>query len=73
MGLRRMTQPADGSGSECVAPGLPATSVPTMSKALLRERHLQNYGLFKRAYQKATRTIDKDLAEMYPSEQTFRR
>ena len=31
----------------------PPSSVPTMLKALLRERHLQNYDMFKRAYQKA--------------------
>ncbi len=49
------------------------SSMPTILKALLRERHLQNYGMFKRAYQKAARGLDKDLAETYPSVQTFRR
>lgn len=49
------------------------SSAPTMLKALLRERHLQNYGMFKRAYQKAAKGLDKDLVETYPSVQTFRR
>ncbi|MGH4014237.1 MAG: hypothetical protein ACRDSL_09975 [Pseudonocardiaceae bacterium] len=46
---------------------------PTMLKALLRDHHLQNYGMFKRAYQKAARGLDKDLVETYPSVSTFRR
>lgn len=46
---------------------------PTMLKALLQAEHLQNYGMFKRAYQKAARNIDKSLAEHFPSEPTFRR
>ncbi len=50
-----------------------ASSDPTMLKALLRERHWQNYGMFKRAYQKAARGLDKDLVETYPSVSTFRR
>ncbi|MGH3569384.1 MAG: hypothetical protein ACRDRH_25855 [Pseudonocardia sp.] len=42
-----------------------------MLKALLRERHLQNYAMFKRAYQKAARGLDKDLVEAYPSRATM--
>ncbi|MGH8351008.1 MAG: hypothetical protein ACRES5_31245, partial [Pseudomonas sp.] len=59
----------DGQG----ASERPPSSAPTTLKALLRERHLQNYGMFKRAYQKAARGLDKDLVETYPSVQTFRR
>ncbi|MGH3887464.1 MAG: hypothetical protein ACRDSZ_13005 [Pseudonocardiaceae bacterium] len=44
-----------------------------MLKALLRDHHLQNYGMFKRAYQKAARSLDKDLVGTYPSVSTFRR
>jgi hypothetical protein len=46
---------------------------PTMLKALLREQHLQNYGMFKRAYQKTARRLDKSFVDTYPSEPTFRR
>lgn len=48
-------------------------AAPTNLKALLREKHLQNYGVFKRAYQKAARSLDDSLANTYPSEPTFRR
>ncbi|HEU0086295.1 MAG TPA: hypothetical protein VFQ77_01355 [Pseudonocardiaceae bacterium] len=44
-----------------------------MLKALLRERHLQSYGRFKRAYQKAAKAVDKDLVETYPSRATLYR
>ncbi|MGH3564515.1 MAG: hypothetical protein ACRDRH_00490 [Pseudonocardia sp.] len=44
-----------------------------MLKALLRARHLQNYGMFKRAYQKAARGLDKELVETYPSKATLYR
>ncbi|MGH3797822.1 MAG: hypothetical protein ACRDSP_23365 [Pseudonocardiaceae bacterium] len=44
-----------------------------MLKALLRERHWQNYGLFKRAYQKAAKGLDKDLVDTYPSRATLHR
>lgn len=46
---------------------------PTMLKALLRERHLQNYGMFKRTYQRTARTLDENLVGTFPSEPTFRR
>lgn len=49
------------------------SSAPTMLKVLLRERHLQSYSMFKRAYQKAARGLDKDLVEMYPTARTLRR
>ncbi|MGQ0775684.1 MAG: hypothetical protein ACT4NY_14905 [Pseudonocardiales bacterium] len=42
-----------------------------MLNALLRERHWQNYGMFKLAYQKAARSLDKDLVETYPSRATL--
>ncbi|MGH3939341.1 MAG: hypothetical protein ACRDTG_12035 [Pseudonocardiaceae bacterium] len=42
-----------------------------MLKALLRARHWQNYGLFKRAYQKAAKDLDKELVETYPSRATL--
>lgn len=45
----------------------------TMLKALLREKHLQNYGMFRRSYEKAAAELDKELVKTYPSEQTFRR
>jgi len=48
-----------------------ASSGPTMLKALLRERHWQNYGMFKRAYQKAARGLHKDLVETHPSRATL--
>ncbi len=68
-----MIQPRCEGDDEQSASQRPSSSVPTMLKALLRERHLQNYGMFKRAYQKAARGLDKDLADTYPSVQTFRR
>jgi hypothetical protein len=46
---------------------------PTMLKALLREKHLQNYGMFRRSYEKTAAELDKELVRTYPSEQTFRR
>ncbi|MGH3889813.1 MAG: hypothetical protein ACRDSZ_25160, partial [Pseudonocardiaceae bacterium] len=68
-----MIQSRRESGDEQDGSGRPPSSVPTLLKALLRERNLQNYGMFKRAYQKAARGLDKDLVETYPSVQTFRR
>ncbi|MGH3916498.1 MAG: hypothetical protein ACRDTC_24270 [Pseudonocardiaceae bacterium] len=44
-----------------------------MLKALLRERHWQNYGMFTRAYQNAATSLDKNLTQTYPSLSTFRR
>lgn len=65
-----MAQPVPEGGGRTPQRG---ASDPTMLKALLRERHWQNYGLFKRAYQKAAKGLDKDLVETYPSMSTFRR
>ncbi|MGH4017361.1 MAG: hypothetical protein ACRDSL_26240 [Pseudonocardiaceae bacterium] len=66
-----MAQPAAESGD--LVPRAPqrVSSDPTMLKALLRERHLQSYGMFKRAYQKAARSVDKDLVETCPSRATL--
>lgn len=44
-----------------------------MLKALLREKNLQNYGLFKRAYENAAAELDRSLVGTYPSEKTFHR
>ncbi|MGH3885473.1 MAG: hypothetical protein ACRDSZ_02715 [Pseudonocardiaceae bacterium] len=66
-----MAQPARESGDRVPRAPQRASSDPTMLKALLRERHLQNYGMFKRAYQKAAKGLDKDLVETYPSRTTF--
>jgi hypothetical protein len=52
---------------------LQSSAAPTILKALLREQHLQNYGMFKRMYEKTARTLDKSLVGTYPSEPTFRR
>jgi hypothetical protein len=67
-----VTQPRE-SETEPGATRRSASSAPTMLKALLRERRLQSYRMFKRAYQKAAREIDKDLVGTCPGEQTFRR
>lgn len=53
--------------------GRAASSEPTMLKALLREKNLQNYGLFKRAYEKAAAELDRSLVGTHPSEKTFHR
>lgn len=45
----------------------------TMLKALLREKHLTSYRRFKRAYQEAARKLDKNLADSYPSDATYKR
>ncbi|MGH3798945.1 MAG: hypothetical protein ACRDTD_02215 [Pseudonocardiaceae bacterium] len=66
-----MAQPARESGDRVPRAPQRASSDPTMLKALLRERHLQNYGMFKRAYRKAAKDLDKDLVETYPSRTTF--
>lgn len=66
-----MIQPPCESDDEQGSSG--RSSAPTMLKALLRERHLQSYGMFKHAYQKAARGLDKNLVEMYPTARTFRR
>jgi hypothetical protein len=58
------------------ASGMPVyhrSSAPTMLKVLLREKHLQNYGMFRRSYEKTATELDKELVKTYPSEQTFRR
>ncbi|MGH4017061.1 MAG: hypothetical protein ACRDSL_24670 [Pseudonocardiaceae bacterium] len=68
-----MTQPAPEGGEHTAGSPRRASADPTMLKALLRERHWQNYGMFKRAYQKAAKGLDKDLVDTYPSMSTFRR
>lgn len=68
-----MARPSPESSDQAPDASRSRPAAPTMLKALLRERHLQNYGMFKRAYQKAARGLDKDLAGTYPSMQTFRR
>jgi tetratricopeptide (TPR) repeat protein len=72
-GVGEMTRSPQGSDNAQDKLAHPVTQPPTMLKALLQERNLQNYGLFKRAYQKAARALDRELAETYPSEKTFRR
>lgn len=67
-----MAQPREGDGTQGTSPRQSSSS-PTMLKALLREQHLQNYGMFKRAYQKTAQALDKNLIGTYPSEPTFRR
>lgn len=42
-----------------------------MLKALWRERHWQNYAMFKRAYQKVAGGLHKDLVETHPSRATL--
>ncbi|MGH3803506.1 MAG: hypothetical protein ACRDTD_25930, partial [Pseudonocardiaceae bacterium] len=66
-----MVQPAPEGGDRVPGTARRASSDPTMLKALLRARHWQNYGMFKRAYQKAARGLDKDLVETYPSRATL--
>ncbi|MGH3915618.1 MAG: hypothetical protein ACRDTC_19760 [Pseudonocardiaceae bacterium] len=67
-----MAQPTGENGDR--VPGTPRrASDSTMLKALLRERHWQNYGMFTRAYQNAATSLDKHLARTYPSLSTFRR
>ncbi|MGH3909124.1 MAG: hypothetical protein ACRDTE_33850 [Pseudonocardiaceae bacterium] len=68
-----MAQPAPERGERTAGTPRPRSAAPTMLKALLRERHWQNYGLFKRAYQKAAKGLDKDLVETYPSRATLHR
>ncbi len=63
-----------GSPPESGQPaGGAASSVLTMLKALLREKNVQHYGLFKRADEKAAKELDSSFAGTYPSEKTFRR
>ncbi len=68
-----MAQPAPERAERTAGTQRRVSSDPTMLKALLRERHWQNYGLFKRAYQKAAKGLDKDLIETYPSRATLHR
>ncbi|MGH3915205.1 MAG: hypothetical protein ACRDTC_17635, partial [Pseudonocardiaceae bacterium] len=68
-----MAQPAGENGDRVPSTLRRVSADPTMLKALLRERHWQNYGMFTRAYQKAAISLDKDLAQTYPSLSTFRR
>jgi hypothetical protein len=39
------------------------SSAPTMLKVLLREKHLQNYGMFRRLYEKTAAELDKELVK----------
>ncbi len=48
-------------------------SAPTMLKALLRERNLHTYKMFKRAYEKSAKKLDPSLVTSYPSDRTFKR
>jgi hypothetical protein len=48
-------------------------SAPTMLKALLRERNLHSYKMFKRAYEKSAKKLDSSLTTSYPSDRTFKR
>ncbi|MGH3915567.1 MAG: hypothetical protein ACRDTC_19495 [Pseudonocardiaceae bacterium] len=68
-----MAQPVWENGDRVPATPQRVPSDPTMLKALLRERHWQNYTMFTRAYQNAAKSLDKDLTETYPSLSTFRR
>ncbi len=66
-----MAQPVPGSGGREPDVSGWVSSGPTMLKVLLRERHWQNYGMFKRAYQQAARGLHKDLVETHPSRATL--
>ncbi|MGH3916431.1 MAG: hypothetical protein ACRDTC_23930 [Pseudonocardiaceae bacterium] len=68
-----MAQPTGENGDRVPRTSRRVSSDPTMLKVLLRERHWQNYGMFTRAYQNAAKSLDKDLAQTYPSLSTFRR
>ncbi|MGH3912036.1 MAG: hypothetical protein ACRDTC_01290 [Pseudonocardiaceae bacterium] len=68
-----MAQPAGDNGDRIPETPRRASSDPTMLKALLRERHWQNYGMFTRTYQNAAKGLDKELVKTYPSLSTFRR
>jgi hypothetical protein len=51
----------------------PPPSAPTILKALLRERNLHSYKMFKRAYEKSARKLGSSLETSYPSERTLKR
>jgi hypothetical protein len=68
-----MSQPQSGDERSMEIPVNHRSRAPTMLKALLREKHLQNYGMFRRSYEKAAAELDRELVKTYPSEQTFRR
>lgn len=53
--------------------GCATSSVPTMLKALLREKHLQDYGLFRRAYEKAAEELGRSFVGTHPSQKAFHR
>jgi hypothetical protein len=68
-----MSQPQSDDERATKIPVHHRSHAPTMLKALLREKHLQNYGMFRRSYEKAAADLDKELVKTHPSEQTFRR
>lgn len=65
-----MTEQARDIGPAAAAEGAPT---PTMLRTLLRERNLYSYKMFKRAYEKAARSLDSSLAGLYPTDRTFKR
>lgn len=45
----------------------------TPLKALCRQRHLQTYSSFRRAYDKAAKALGDEFVGIYSSDKTFRR